>query len=152
MQELVERFFDQIINLGDHAGLPIFMTSDCQHQIALVPGLPRGPRGLEFFLMSLRDSFAQFYCAPQTIEVQQDSFRVAFMLHGIHRGGFLDVELSGQEVKTEGSYSAKVYGGKITQDWLELNIKELLQQLHVSSTVRNLPKLKPERKRYDSYK
>jgi SnoaL-like polyketide cyclase len=152
MQEFIERFFDQIINAGDHAGLPLFMTHDCQHQIALVPGLPRGSRGLEFFLMSLRDSFAQVYCEPQTIELQQDSFRVAFVLHGIHKGGFLNVETSGQEVNVEGSYSAQVYRGKITQDWLELNRKELLEQLRASRAALSFPKLNAARNHYDSYK
>lgn len=151
MQELLERFFDQVLNLGDHADLNTLMTPDCQHHINLVPGLPKGARGLEFFLTSLRDSFAQIYYEPQNIETRRDSFRVTFTLHGIHKGGFLDVELSGQEIKTEGIYSAQVCGGKIIHDSLELNRQDILQQLHVTPIVQPRQN-KAERNRYDSYK
>jgi predicted ester cyclase len=150
MQELFERFFEQSLNLGDHADLPTVMTPDCSHHIDLVPGLPKGPRGLEFFLIGLRDSFAQIYYEMQQVEIQGDSFRVAFTLHGIHKGGFLDVELSGQELKTHGTYKARVYGRKIIQDWLELNRHDILQQLRVTPTVQ--PRYKTERNRYDNYK
>jgi SnoaL-like polyketide cyclase len=152
MQELIERFFDQVLNLGDHGDLHTLMMLDCPHQIDLVPGLPQGPRGLEFFLTSLRDSFAQIYYEPQKVEIHRDSFRVAFTLHGIHKGGFLAVETTGQEIKTEGIYSAQVYRGKIIHDSLELNRQEILGQLRVASAVQTLPKSKPERNRYDSYK
>ncbi len=152
MQEFIEDFFDHIINLGDHEDLPNFMTSDCQHRISLVSGLPQGPRGLEFFLMSLRDSLAQIYYEVQKIEAHRDSFRVTFILHGIHKGDFLDVEASGQEIKASGVYSAQAYNGKIINDTLELNHQDILGQLRIPNSVQNLPKTKPERNRYDSYK
>jgi predicted ester cyclase len=151
MQELLERFFDQVLNLGDHADLNTLMTPDCQHHINLVPGLPKGARGLEFFLTSLRDSFTQIYYEPQKVEIHRDSFRVAFTLHGIHRGSFLDVALSGQEIKTEGIYTARVYRGKITEDYLELNRQDILQQLCVTTTAQARQNT-TERNRYDNYK
>lgn len=152
MQELIERLFDQVFNIGDHANLWSLVDSECSHHNALVPGLPRGPKGLEFFLMGLRDSFAHIYYDPQKVEIHRDGFRVAFTLHGIHKGGFLEVELSGQEIKTEGIYSAQVYGGKITRDSLELNRHDILQQLRVITTVHPLSKNKTERNHYDNYK
>jgi SnoaL-like polyketide cyclase len=152
MQELIERLFDQILNLGDHTDLNTLMTPTCQHHIDLVPGVPNGPKGLEFFLVSLRDSFAQIYYEPQKVEIRRDSFRVAFTLHGIHKGGFLDVELSGQEIKAGGVYGAQLYRGKMIHDNLELNRHDILQQLRISSAVKPLSKNKSERNRYDNYK
>jgi SnoaL-like polyketide cyclase len=152
MQELIERFFDGVLNLGDHADLHTLMAPHCQHQIDLAPGLPKGPRGLEFFLTSLRDSFAQIYYEPQKIETHRDSFRVAFILHGIHKGGFLEIETSGQNIKASGIYSAQIYGGKIISECLRLNRQEILGQLRIPSQVRHLPKMKPERNRYEDYK
>jgi predicted ester cyclase len=150
MQQLIEQFFDHILNLGDHADLYTLMVPNCQHYTDLLPGLPQGPKGLEFFLASLRDSFAQIYYQPQNVEIHGDSFQVTFTLHGIHQGGFLEVEMSGQDIKAKGVYRAQVYGGKIISDSLELDRQDILGQLHIPNTVQS-PTSKTERNRYDNY-
>ncbi len=70
------------------------------------------------------------FCSDEIITVQ-------FCLHGLHRAELFWIEPTGRTISLPGEYRARVRGGQIIEQHLELSVQALMQQLGVETSRRN---------------
>lgn len=126
---LVRRFVEQVINRGDWAVVDELLdTSYIYHG----PGM-EVPRidGIKQVLSMLRAAFPDWH---ETIEdVIAEGDRVLFRVtgRGTHRGEFMGIPPTGNQVTMGGIDIVRVEGGKIVEHWANFDQLGMLQQLGV---------------------
>jgi steroid delta-isomerase-like uncharacterized protein len=88
-----------------------------------------GPQAQRAFLAGVFRSFPDIRVDPQQIIAQGDLVAVRLTVQGTHRGEFLGVPATGQEVKIQSVDVFRVPDSKIAEQWVLMDALGLMQQL-----------------------
>ena len=88
-----------------------------------------GPEAQRAFLAGIYQSFPDIHVEPQQVIAQGDLVTVRLSVHGTHRGEFLGVPATGQEIKIQSVDIFRVPDGKIAEQWVLMDALGLMQQL-----------------------
>ena len=125
---IVRRFFEEVFNRQNLAVLDELVSSDFIHH---QPG--RVLRGAEFFnQVKSRDHFLAFPDLHITIEdmiAEGDKVVTRWTARGTHQGEAMGLPPTGNEVTWTGMNFMRVVNGKLVEDWEELDLLGLMQQL-----------------------
>ncbi len=125
---IVRRFFEEVFNRQNLAVLDELVSSDFIHG---QPG--RVLRGAEFF--NEVKSGVHFLAFPDlhiTIEdmiAEGDKVVTRWTARGTHQGEAMGLPPTGNEVTWTGMNFMRVVNGKLAEDWEELDVLGLMQQL-----------------------
>ena len=127
-KSLVRREYQDGVNQKNFVTRDAVLASD---YIAHFPGLP-ALEGIEAFRQFTSVFFTAFPDLQTTIEdliAENDKVAVRQTWRGTHTGVFLGIPATGKQVTFTSSEFYRVSGGKLAEEWVELDMLGLLQQL-----------------------
>ena len=131
---LVRREYLDGVNQKDFVIRDGVLASD---YIAHFPGHPP-LRGIEAFRQFTSGFFTAFPDLQTTIEdliAEGDKVAIRQTWRGTHTGVFLGIPPTGKQVTFTSTEFYRVSGGKLAEEWIELDMLGLLQQLGVISRM-----------------
>jgi steroid delta-isomerase-like uncharacterized protein len=131
---LVRREYEQGVNQGDSGARTDVLASN---YVGHFPGVPP-IQGLEAFKQFTSVFFTAFPDLHTTIEdliAEGDKVAVRQTWRGTHTGTFQGIPPTGKQVTFTSLEVYRVAGGKLAEEWVELDMLGLLQQLGVTPSV-----------------
>jgi steroid delta-isomerase-like uncharacterized protein len=125
---LVRREYEDGVNQKDFAIRDEVLAGN---YIAHFPGLPP-LHGIEAFKQFTSSFFAAFPGLQTTIEdliAEGDKVAIRQIWRGTHNGTFLGIPPTGKQVTFTSTEFYRVAGGELAEEWVELDMLGLLQQL-----------------------
>jgi predicted ester cyclase len=80
-------------------------------------------------IAELRQAFPDYHGTNEIQIAEGDLVANRFVFHGTHRGEFMGIAPTGREVTFEGLSLDRVVDGKIVENWVEMDLEVILEQL-----------------------
>jgi steroid delta-isomerase-like uncharacterized protein len=93
------------------------------------PNLPPGPDGFKVLIGMFRSAFPDYKDTLEDIIAADDKVVVRWTFRGTHQGEFLGVPATNKLATTHGTSIFRISAGKIKDDWTNIDLLGLLQQL-----------------------
>lgn len=127
MQQIVRRFYEDVLGDGDVAALDELATSDYEEHDPL-PGQGEGLSGLKTRVAMLRDGLAGRYAVEDVIH-EGDRLAVRWTNSGTHVGDFAGIPATNKDFSIAGIDIYRLRDGKLAEHWHVVDQLSLLQQL-----------------------
>ncbi|MDQ3808887.1 MAG: ester cyclase [Chloroflexota bacterium] len=124
---LVRRFFEAFF-ANDAAALEEVTSQDVVYHTA-PPGLSAGIQGYRELMAMYHGAFADLRLTIDDMIAEGDKVVTRFTGSGTHRGDFMGVAPTGKQAAAGAISIVRVAGGKVTEEWDQLDLLGLLQQL-----------------------
>ena len=92
-------------------------------------GVPPNLEGYKQFVTMSFATFEDIHCTPEDIVAEGDKVTVRWTWRGTHKGEFMGVAPTGKQVTLTGISILRIVGGKIVEEWGEMDTLGMLQQL-----------------------
>lgn len=133
--EIDTELFDRVWNEAFERGnLDVVDGAVTRDYAAYTPGSVepiRGADGFKEYLRTLRGAFPDLSVAIEDRIIGEDAVVERYRLEGTHRGEFMGIPATGNEVALTGTVIHYVEDGKVTKDVSEFDALDLMQQLGV---------------------
>ncbi|MBA2312563.1 MAG: ester cyclase [Actinobacteria bacterium] len=126
-EELVRRFYEDVLVGGDLAALDELATSDYEEHEPL-PGQGDGRQGLKDRVSMLREGLAPRFTIEDVIG-EGDRLVVRWTNSGTHVGDFLGIPATNKSFSVAGIDIYRVADGKLAEHWHVVDQLSMLQQL-----------------------
>lgn len=126
-EELVRRFYEEVVVDGDLAALDALATPDYLEHDPL-PGQGDGLQGLKDRVTMLREGLAPRFTIEDVIR-EGDKLVVRWTNSGTHVGEFLGIPPTNKSFSVAGIDIYRVAGGKLAEHWHVVDQLSMLQQL-----------------------
>jgi len=125
---LARRYLGDFLNKRDWALADEIFAED---YISRVPNLPemRGPEAVKQFHMALRASFPDIQFTVLDLMAEDDKVSVRWEGSGTHKGEWMGVAPTGKFVRWSGIDTLRIAGGKIVEEWGEIDSLGFFQQV-----------------------
>ncbi len=127
---LVRRFYDEVFNKKNLAVIDDFLDPHIIEH-SLPPGLPGGIEGSRQFIGMYLTAFPDLHLTAEDMIAEGDKVVSRLTMRGTHRGEFMGIPPTGKQVTITGIQIPRIAGGKITENWINLDALGMLQQLGV---------------------
>ena len=119
-----EGFNDHNLDVWDEVCTPDFMNHD--------PGFPVPDADLQTIkgiIGGLQAAFPNLTSSEEDLISEGDKIVVRRTFRGTHKGEFMGVAASGNEVTFPGIFIDRLTGGKIEEQWVVFDVMGLMQQI-----------------------
>ncbi len=127
---LIRRFTEEYINQGKLALAAELVTSTYVNHLA-PPGSPPGPEGENQVLTLFRSAFPDGRVTLEDLVAEGDRVAVRLTFSGTQQGEFMGIPPTGKSFTLAGMNVFRIEHGKIAENWPQLDMLGLLQQLGV---------------------
>ena len=127
VQELIRRFYDDVLAGGDTSVLDEIATADYQEHDPF-PGQGEGLQGLKERVTMLKNAFAPRFMIEDVIQ-GGDKLVVRWMNSGTHVGEFLGIPPTNKSFSVAGIDVYRLEDGKLAEHWDVVDQLSLMQQL-----------------------
>lgn len=93
------------------------------------PGATPDLKGYKQTVTSLSTPFADIQCTAEDVVAEGDKVAVRWIWRGTHKGEFMGIPATGKQVTITGISILRIAGGKIVEEWGEMNSLGMMQQL-----------------------
>lgn len=125
---IVRRFFDEGLSAGNMAFIEQMLdTGFTLHNAP--PGLPPGPAGFKLLIGMIRSAFPDYKDTIEEVIAEGDKVVVRWTFRGTHKGDFQGIAPTHKQVTTTGISIFRIAADKITDDWTNIDMLGMLQQL-----------------------
>jgi steroid delta-isomerase-like uncharacterized protein len=101
-----------------------------------LPGMPPMDwNGHKQLLAALFNAFPDFYHKLEDVVAEGDRVAVRFTITATHRGEFQGIPPTGKQISIGGTDFLTIVGGKITEEWVSVDMMGWMQQLGVIPTT-----------------
>jgi steroid delta-isomerase-like uncharacterized protein len=94
-------------------------------------GVPPNLEGYKQFVTMSFTPFEDTHCTPEDIVAEGDKVTVRWTWRGTHKDEFMGVAPTGKQVTITGITVLRIVGGKIVEEWGEMDNLGMMQQLGV---------------------
>ncbi len=124
------RFFEEVVNKGNLAVIDELVAPNfVQHDAP--PGITADREGMkQFFAMHL-SAFPDFHSTLEDMFAEGDKVVQRFTARGTHKGEFMGIPPTDKQVTITGIAIHRITGGKIVEDWTNMDMLGAMQQLGV---------------------
>ncbi len=129
---LVHRLVDNVANEGRFEELEELLVSDYVEHNA-PPGIPPGREAFKQMSLIFRNAFPDWYFTVEDTIAEGDRVVIRGIGHGAHRGSFLGIAPTGNQIAMRAMHIFRVGDGKVLERWAQADVMGLLQQLRESS-------------------
>ena len=116
------------VNRGDFAGLSALMADDLVEHEEL-PGLEPNKEGVLQFFRALRGAFPDLTMTADGMIAEGDMVSVRGTMSGTHRGEFMGLPASGNEIHVLFADFFRVDGGRIAEHWGVGDMAAMMEQM-----------------------
>lgn len=127
---LVRRYIEEVYNKGNVAAIDELLTPDFVHH-SLPPEVGRDRESYKQFASMHRAAFPDFRLKVEDMVAEGDKVVLRFNWSGTHKGEFMGIPPTGKQVTVRAICIHRVEGGKIVEQWAELDSMGMMQQLGV---------------------
>jgi len=127
-KDLARRWLEEVWGKGNMATVDELAGADFVWHWA-PPGLAANREGYRQFVRMEFDAFADVSCAAEDVVAEGDKVAGRWTWRGTHNGEFMGVAPTGRQVTLTGICINRVVGGKIVEEWGEMDMLGLMQQL-----------------------
>src|SRR5579875_3199080 len=145
-RDIVERYFNQILNEGDIGLVDDLFTDDFQFHITTLPLPVKSRDGEKGFVTGLRSGFPDLHFSIDHIIEEGDKVYARWSLTGTHQGEFLGIPASGNRVADQGGDIFHFSGGKCKEIWVNEDSLGLMRHLGVLPQPEGQPESEPEQR------
>ena len=127
---LARQMMDETFNRGNISKVDEYVAPDfIEHEI-LPPGMPSGREGVKQMIAMLHSAFPDFQTTIEDIVAEGDKVVIRQTWSGTHRGEFMGVPASGNEVNIKGmTMLTMTADGKCAEAWGVMDMMGLMQQI-----------------------
>ena len=126
---LLRRLFEEVWNQGNLATVDELLATDyVLHDPA---HLVHGPEGFKAYVSAFRAAFPDMHATIEDQIAQEDKVAMRFTVRATHKGEFQGIPPTGKQVILTGTDIQRIAGGKIAENWVNLDALGMLQQLGV---------------------
>ena len=132
-QELVElyhEFDEQVYSKGNLEAIDELVAPDFRHHAPFPT--PQGREGFKQFIAGFRQAFPDAVSTTEDLVVEGDKIAVRYTMRGTHRGEFVGIPATGNQIAVEGISIYRVVDGKIADEWAQPDMLGMMQQLGVA--------------------
>lgn len=126
-QEIVRRFYEDVMGDGDIAALHELATDDYEEHDPF-PGQGEGLSGLKTRTEMIRDGLAPHFAVEDVIH-EGDKLVVKWTNSGTHVGDFLGIPATNKSFSIAGIDIFRLRDGKLAEHWHVVDQLAMLQQL-----------------------
>ena len=137
---IVSRFYQELWNNRKLDVADQIIAPDCiTHQLqsgADPVGVPRGPAAVKHHVTEWLAGFPDLRFEVEQMLAEADRVVSFSVMHGTHNGTWLGLAPTGKRVSIRLAVMQRIKDGKITEDWVQVEVLGFLQQLGlIASTV-----------------
>ncbi len=124
------RFIKEVVNKGDLAVLDeLLATNFVDHSAP--PGVAPDREGYKQFFAMTHSAFPDFHSTLEDMFAEGDKVVQRFTARGTHKGEFMGIPPTGKQVTITGIGIHRITGGKIVEDWVNMDMLGMMVQLGV---------------------
>src|ERR671928_1779686 len=127
---IARRFVDEVLNTQNLAAADELVAEDFV-ELDPLPGQEQGREGLKQILAMFFAAFPDFHWTTEEEAAEGDKLWSRFTWRGTHRGDFLGIPPTGNQVEVKGVVIDRFEEGKMVDSRILMNELSLMQQLDV---------------------
>jgi steroid delta-isomerase-like uncharacterized protein len=127
---IARRFVDEVINKQNLAAADELVAEDFV-ELDPLPGQAQGREGLKQILAMLFAAFPDLHWTTEEEAAEGDKHWSRFTWRGTHRGDFMGIPATGNQVVVNGVVIDRIVEGKMVDSRILMNDLSLMQQLGV---------------------
>ncbi len=124
------RFTEELFNKGNLAAVDELVATNFVAHIG-IPGVTPDREGLKQFVTINRTAFPDFHSTIEDIIAEGDKTVQRFTARGTHKGEFMGIPPTGKQVTITGIAIDRIAGGKIVENWVNMDMLGMMVQLGV---------------------
>lgn len=124
---VIEEFDREIYQKGNQSAIDRLIADDFRHHAPFPT--PQGKEGFKGFIAGFREAFPDGTSETHDLIVDGDKAVIRYTFRGTHRGEFMGVPATGNEVEISGVSIYRVVDGKVTDEWSAVDALGLMQQV-----------------------
>lgn len=128
-KKIVNRYLNEIMNQGKLEVINEIMAPNVAFRIPTLPDPVRGRDGIKQFVCGLRTAFPDLKFTMDYQIAEGNKVAVRYSLTGTHKGEFLGIPPSNNQIADEGNDLFHLAGGQIVNIWVSEDALGLVQQL-----------------------
>lgn len=130
-KDLVRRFYEEIFNKGNLAGLGEFVSTDfVDHNPE--PGQRPGLEGLKEAFTVFFGAFGGFHVDVEDMIAEDDKVAVRLTMQATHKGDFAGLAATGKRVSVTLIDILRIANGKMAERWGLYDLPGMMHQLGVT--------------------
>ena len=94
-----------------------------------------GRDAMEAFLREFFAAFPDLECSLEDLLVEGDRCACRFTMRATHRGSFFGTPATGKRIEVSSNGISHLAGGKVAEDWEQMDLISLFQQIGVMTGV-----------------
>jgi steroid delta-isomerase-like uncharacterized protein len=125
---LARRYIEDVVNRGDVGAIGEFFADNPVLRCSQMPDI-RDRETLKQVTTMVRTAFPDLHIAVEDAIAEGDKVVLRWTLTGTQRGEFMGIAPTGRTVSVSGINIFRVAGGRIAEQWEELDLAGIFQQL-----------------------
>lgn len=126
LETLYCQYVDEVLNRRHLDGLATYLAADV---VSHAPGLATGWAGARQLVGTLVSAFPDFHLTIDALAAADGGVVARLTATGTHAGTFLGVAPTGRRFRVPAFGAWHVRDGQCAEQWLQVDVLELLQQL-----------------------
>ena len=124
------RFLEEVVNKGNLAVIDELCAANFVDHTAL-PGVTPDREGYKQFFAMSRSALPDMHSTLEDMIAEGDKVAERFTIRGTHKGEWMGIAPTGKQVTVQGMAIHRITGGKIVEDWSNIDMLGILQQIGV---------------------
>ena len=124
------RFLEEVVNKGNLAVIDELVATDFVDHTA-PPGLAPDREGYKQFFAMSRSAFPDMHSTLEDMFAEGDKVVQRFTVRGTHKGEWMGIPPTNKRMEIGGIAIHRLAGGKIVEDWANMDMLGAMQQLGV---------------------
>ena len=124
------RFFEEVVNKGELAVIDeLFAANFVDH--SAIPGIASDREGTKQYFAMAHSAFPDFHSTLEEWFAEGEKVVQRFTARGTHKGEWMGIAPTGKQFTIPGMAIHRISGGKIIENWSNIDMLGALQQLGV---------------------
>lgn len=130
-KRLVNRIYDEAISSGMYGVIDELIAPDyvAHGMPQKMPSSVNGPQEFRQTVEAFRSAFPDLYMLVEEQIAEGDRVSDQGYITGTHRGEFLGVPPSGQQIKVNVISIWRLENNKVVENWVQMDLMSLMQQI-----------------------
>jgi steroid delta-isomerase-like uncharacterized protein len=114
-KRIAERLFEEVMNRGNLQAIDDLVAED--YKLNDPQGLPAGRDGVHAMVGMFRTGFPDLRMSVEEMVGERDMVAIRWIGTGTHRGEFMGLSPTGEQVQVRGTSLLRFRDGKISEEW-----------------------------------